>query len=55
MCQGEYNIFKIPKSKIKKQYIFFILAAIILVLIFSSGIFKKQEKPENQCLLFPWL
>jgi hypothetical protein len=41
------NIFKITKPKIKKQYIFFILAAIIIVLIFSQGIFKKQEKPDK--------
>lgn len=40
-------IIKITKPKIKKQYIFFIMAAIILVLIFSSGIFKTQEKPEK--------
>jgi hypothetical protein len=40
-------IIKITKPKIKKQYILFILAAIILVLIFSSGIFKQQEKPEK--------
>jgi hypothetical protein len=40
-------IIKITKPKIKKQYIFFILAAIILLLIFNSGIFKKQEKPEK--------
>ena len=43
----KYNIFKITKPKIKKQYILFILAAIILVLILSPGNFKQQEKLEK--------
>jgi hypothetical protein len=40
-------IIKITKPKLKKKYIFFIFAAIILLLIFSQGNFKKQEKPEK--------
>jgi hypothetical protein len=40
-------MFKITKPKIKNQYIFLILAAIILVSIFSLVNFKEQEKPEK--------